>query len=103
MKLKKIDYVFLVIIVLLVVACVLHVAICYGLMSQYYADGDVPFFPQPYPYPPEYYFYAYPPETAFIFAIPYALAIFVAAAIWLIVKRVQKKKSIRTCVAQSDD
>ena len=90
MKLKKLNLVFAIIVALLFVACVVHVSVVYSIMRQ--CSRDPMFFPQPYPYPPEYYYYAYPPEVAFLLIIPYAIAELITVTIWLIVRHKLRKK-----------
>ena len=91
MKLKKWDYVFAAIVVVLFVACLVHVSIVYSFMKQNSSSGML--FPQPYPYPPDYFYYAYPPEIAFLLIIPYAIAELITVTIWLIVSRILRKKA----------
>ena len=82
MKLKKWDYVFAAIVLLLFVACLVHVSVVYSFMKQNSSSGML--FPQPYPYPP---------EIAFLLIIPYAIAELVTVSIWLIVRRILRKKA----------
>lgn len=90
MKLKKLNCVFAIIVALLVVACVIHVTVEYNLFKRC-VSGDT-LFPQPYPYPPSYYYYAYPPEVAFFLIIPYAIAELITVTIWLIVRKKLRRK-----------
>ena len=90
MKLKKLNCIFAVIVALLIVACVVHVAVVYSIMWR--NSKEPMLFPQPYPYPPSYFYYAYPPEISFLLIIPYAIAVLITVAIWLIIfSRLRKK------------
>ena len=96
MNIKKLNCIFAVIVVLLIVACVVHVALVYNLINKNPYNGTIHFYlhtdpPKFYVYPP--YYYAYPPEVAFLLIIPYAFAELITVIIWLILRKKAKTQN----------
>lgn len=72
-KFKKLDFIFLGGIILLIIACVIHVTVEYVKIFNNVATSA-------------------PASIAFLWIIPYAIGILTVLAIWIIVKKLLKNK-----------
>lgn len=72
MKLRKLDYIFLVLLAITLTACITHIVIAYINISKQISTSA-------------------PPSVAFLLFVPYSLGIMIEIIIWLVIRKVTNK------------